>query len=68
MVKDSSRHAAALLDSAGGGTARQDDVRLVRVFLCEGPFELRVPRKGVNAKNRPPQDHIEGFNADATPC
>jgi hypothetical protein len=67
MVKDSAGRAAALPNSAGSGTTRPDGERVVRVPLCAGTFELRVHRKAVNAK-RPPQDHIEGLNADATPC
>ena len=77
MVNDSEGRAAGLLDSAGPGTAgpapslprrEPDSLRLVRIPLCEGQFELRVPRKMVKATKRPPQDHIEGFNADAAPC
>jgi len=76
MVKDSNDHAAALLDSAGPGTAglapspahEPEGARVVRVPLCDGPFELRLPRSAENAKKRPPQDDIEGFNADAAPC
>jgi hypothetical protein len=41
---------------------------LVRIPLCEGTIELRVPREASQAKKRPHQQHIEGFNADATPC
>jgi hypothetical protein len=80
MVKYSNGQAASLLDSAGPGTCRppvsrrpaarpvpkpEDDV-IVRVPLCQGPFELRVPRARGKAKHHP--RHIEGFNADATPC
>jgi hypothetical protein len=75
MVKHSNGRAPALPDSAGPMTARtradlseSDDTLIVRVPLCEGPIELRVPREAVHAKKRPPQQHIEGFNADATPC
>ena len=81
MVKYSKGRAAALLDSAGPGTCRPggsrrrpsgrpvrkpDEDLLVRVPLCAGTFELRVPKDRVKA--RPPRRHIEGFNADATPC
>jgi hypothetical protein len=45
-----------------------DDTLVVRVPLCEGPLELRVPRAAVREPKRLPRDHIEGFNADATPC
>jgi hypothetical protein len=45
-----------------------DDTVVVRVPLCEGPLELRVPRAAVKEPKRLPRDHIEGFNADATPC
>jgi len=81
MVKYSNGRAASLLESAGPGTCRpavsrrrtparpvpkaEEDL-IVRVPLCEGPFELRVPRARGKAKHRP--RHIEGFNADATPC
>jgi hypothetical protein len=81
MVKYSNRRTEALLESAGPGTCRpavsrrrsparpvpkaEEDL-IVRVPLCRGPFELRVPRDRVEAKHRP--RHIEGFNADATPC
>jgi hypothetical protein len=68
MVKDSNGRAAALLHSAGPGTTRPDGERVVRVPLCAGTFELRAHRKAVNAKKRSTQGHIEGFNADATPC
>jgi hypothetical protein len=43
-----------------------DDQIVVRISLCEGPVELRVPRAAVKAGR--PRGHIEGFNADATPC
>jgi hypothetical protein len=43
-----------------------DDALVVRVQLCEGPFELRVPRASV--KGRRHRHHAPGFNADATPC
>ena len=81
MVKYLNDRAESLLDSAGPGTCRPPVSRrrppvrpvrrpheelTVRVPLCEGPFELRVPRDRVKAKT--PQDHIEGFNPDATPC
>jgi hypothetical protein len=83
MVKYSNDQAASLLESAGPGTCRpavslaagpapprpipkaEEDL-IVRVPLCEGPFELRVPRDRAKAKHR--TRHIEGFNADATPC
>jgi hypothetical protein len=80
MVKYSSDRAAALLDSAGPGTSRPavsqrrrparpvrktDEDLVVRVPLCAGPFELGVSRAPAKAKDR---RHIEGFNADATPC
>ena len=41
------------------------DALVLRVCLCEGPFELRVPRAAVKDDHR---HHIHGFNADATPC
>jgi hypothetical protein len=81
MVKYSNARAAALLGSAGPGTGRPaasqrrwsarparkaDEELVVRVPLCEGPFELRVPKARVKAKQR--RRLIEGFNADATPC
>jgi hypothetical protein len=82
MVKYSNDQAASLLESAGPGTRRpavshrrpparpvpkaEEDLLIVRVPLCEGPFELRVPRDRFKATHRP--RHIEGFNADVTPC
>jgi hypothetical protein len=45
-----------------------DDALVVRVRLCEGPLELRVPRAAVKARDRDHRRHIHGFNADATPC
>ena len=44
-----------------------DDALVVRVRLCEGPVELRVPRAAVKARSQH-RKHIPGFNADATPC
>jgi hypothetical protein len=81
MVKYSSARTEALLDSAGPGTCRpagprrplparpvhkQDADLVVRVPLCEGPFELRVPRD--RAKARHPRRHIEESTGDATPA
>jgi hypothetical protein len=81
MVKHSSRREASLLESTGPGTCRPAVSRrrpparpvrkaeadlVVRVPLCQGPFELLVPKGRVKAKHR--RRHIEGFNADATPC
>jgi hypothetical protein len=81
MVKYSNDRAASLLESAGPGTCRppvsrrrptarpvpkpEEDL-IVRIPLCQGPFELRVPRARGKAKHQ--TRHIEGFNADATPC
>jgi hypothetical protein len=45
-----------------------DDTFVVRVELCEGPVELRVPRASIKARHRHDRHHIKGFNADATPC
>lgn len=45
-----------------------DDELVVRVRLCEGPLELRVPRAAVKARPHQPRHQIPGFNADATPC
>jgi hypothetical protein len=78
MIRHSNSRAAALLDSAGPGTSRPpdsatvspggeddaDDAFVVRVDLCEGPFELRVPRAAVKPRQR---RHSEGSNAHATP-
>jgi len=64
MVRHSNRRVASLLDSAGPGTSRPvdsatvslagedeaDDALVVRVPLCQGPIELRVPRAGVKAR------------------
>jgi hypothetical protein len=81
MVKYSNGRAASLLDSAGPGTCRPavsrsrpsahhvdeaDKGLLIRVPLCEGPFELRVPTARVKARHR--RRHIEGMNPDGTPC
>jgi hypothetical protein len=81
MVKYSNGQAASLLESAGPGTCRPavsrrrpparpvrktEEDRIVRVPLCQGTFELRVP--GARGKAKQPALHIEGFNADATPC
>jgi hypothetical protein len=46
-----------------------DGTLVVRVPLCEGPLELRVPRTAVKDRRRcSPRHQIEGFNPDATPC
>lgn len=45
-----------------------DDDLVVRVRLCEGPLELRLPRAAVKPRHHEPRHHIPGFNADATPC
>jgi hypothetical protein len=45
-----------------------DDALVLRVRLCEGPLELRVPRAAVKSRHDHPRRHIPGFNADATPC
>ncbi len=45
-----------------------DDALVVRIRLCEGPLELRVPRAAVRARDRGHRRRIDGFNADATPC
>jgi len=45
-----------------------EDALVVRVGLCEGLLELRVPRAAVKARPHQPRHHIPGFNADATPC
>jgi hypothetical protein len=77
MVRQSNGRAAALLDSAGPGTSRPpdsatvspagedeaDDALVIRVHLCEGPFELRVPRASVKARH---PRHAQGFNAYPT--
>jgi len=75
MVEDSNGRTASLLESAGPGTCRppysriddRDDA-LVRVPFCEGAVELRVPRAAVKQRQHHCRRHIEGFNADATPC
>jgi hypothetical protein len=48
--------------------AEADGTFVVRVELCEGPVELRVPRASVKARPKHHRRHIKGFNADATPC
>ena len=45
-----------------------DDALVVRVRLVQGPLELRVPQGALKARHHHPRHHIEGFNADATPC
>lgn len=37
--------------------SESDDTLIVRVPLCEGPIELRVPREAVHAKKRLPRTH-----------
>ena len=44
------------------------DTVVMRIPLCEGPLELRVPRTAVKTPERLPGHHIEGLNPDATPC
>ena len=44
-----------------------DEELVVLVRLQEGLLELRVPRQAVS-KPRPHQQHIPGFNPEATPC
>jgi hypothetical protein len=61
-------HARPVKAAPRAGIFESDDTLVVRVPLCEGPLELRVPRSAVKAANKPPRSHIEGFNADATPC
>lgn len=80
MVSHSNGRTASLLDSAGPGTSRpatesppvevgeKEDTFVVRVELCEGPIELRVPIASVKARPKHHRHHIKGFNADATPC
>jgi hypothetical protein len=83
MVGHSNGRAASLLDSAAAGTCSPDhsatasppvevddadDGLVVRVRLCEGPLELRVPRAAGKARHQEHRHHIHGFNADATPC
>ena len=43
-----------------------DDELVVLVRLNDGLLELRVPRESLASGKHPA--HIEGFNADATPC
>ncbi len=43
-----------------------DDELVVLVRLNDGLLELRVPRASLAAET--PSTHIEGLNADATPC
>jgi hypothetical protein len=68
MVKESNDRVESLLESAGPGTARPapPQTRTVRVQLCEGPVELRVPR--VAGKSRHRRRHIKEIKPDATPC
>ena len=61
------RHVRPARAAPRGNVNESDDTLVVRVPLCEGPLELRVPRSAVQAAKRRPS-HIEGFNADATPC
>jgi hypothetical protein len=62
------RHARAASPARRAKVHESHRYEVVRVPLCERTIEVRVPREAVHAKNRPPQQHIEGFNADATPC
>jgi hypothetical protein len=48
--------------------AEADDALVLRIRLCEGPLELRVPRAAVKTRHHEHDHHIHGFNADATPC
>jgi hypothetical protein len=81
MVKYSNRRTGALPESAGPESCRPavsrrrppshparkpDEDLVVCVPLCEGHFELHVPKGRVNARD--PRRRIDGFNADATPC
>jgi len=43
-----------------------DDELVVLVRLNDGLLELRVPRESLASEKH--LTHIEGFNADATPC
>jgi hypothetical protein len=43
-----------------------DDELVLLVRLNDGLLELRVPRESLASDKHPA--HIEGFNADATPC
>jgi len=43
-----------------------DDELVVLVRLDDGLLELRVPRASLPADE--PPTHIDGLNADATPC
>jgi hypothetical protein len=61
-------HIRPVADGPRADVSESEDMVVVRVPLCEGPFELRVPRTAVKAPTRRPRNHIEGFNADATPC
>jgi hypothetical protein len=61
------RHVRSVTPTPRADVYDSDDTLVVRVPLCEGPIELRVPRSAVKAPKRP-RHHIEGFNADATPC
>lgn len=42
------------------------DTLVVRMYLADGPVELRVPKSAVKPPAR--HCHIEGINPDATPC
>jgi hypothetical protein len=62
------RHARPVTAAPRAHVYDSDDTLVVRVPLCQGPLELRIPRTAVEAPQRRPRAHIEGFNADATPC
>jgi hypothetical protein len=61
------RHARSVRSGPRVEACESEDT-VVRVPLCEGPVELRVPRTAVKTSKGPPRDHIEGFKPDATPC
>jgi hypothetical protein len=62
------RHVRSVRSGPRVEVRESEDTVVVRVPLCEGPVELRVPRTAVKTSKRPPRHHIEGFNPDATPC
>jgi hypothetical protein len=62
------RHVRPVRSGTRAEVCESGDTVVIRVPLCEGPLELRVPRNAVKTPKRTPGHHIEGFNPDATPC
>jgi len=79
MVRHSNSRVASLLDSAGPGTSgpvdsatvspagadEADDAFVLHLRLCEGPFELRVPRGAIKALHH---RHTQGSTLTRPRC